>query len=148
MKIFLDIDGVMVPAKGWLKQDILEDGFPPFSKKAVQALQMLLTPQAEVILTTSHRFNFTADQWIQIFSNRNIQLSQIDILPACSNAKSRKDEIMNWFEHDYKGESYLIIDDDSSVDDLPNQLKKRLIKPSPHIGLTEELINLILQSTL
>ena len=59
MKIFLDIDGVMVPAKGWLKQEILEDGFPPFSKKAVQALQMLLTPQAEVILTTSHRFNFT-----------------------------------------------------------------------------------------
>jgi hypothetical protein len=109
---------------------------------------MLLNPQAEVILTTSHRFNFTADQWIQIFSNRNLQLSQIDILPACSNAKSRKDEIMNWFEHDYKGESYLIIDDDSSVEDLPSYLKKRLIKPSPHIGLTEELINLILQSTL
>jgi hypothetical protein len=55
---------------------------------------------------------------------------------------------MNWFEHDYKGESYLIIDDDSSVEDLPIYLKKRLIKPSPHIGLTEELINLILQSTL
>lgn len=53
-------------------------------------------------------------------------------IPVCANAKSRKDEIMNWIEHDYKGDSFLIIDDDSSVEDLPNQLKKRLIKPSTH----------------
>lgn len=39
---------------------------------------------------------------------------------------------MNWFEHDYEGDSFLIIDDDSSFEDLPNQLKKRLIKPSTH----------------
>lgn len=148
MKIFLDIDGVMVPAKGWLKPEILEDGFPAFSKKAIQALKTLLTPHAEVILTTSHRFNFTVDQWIQIFSNRNLQLNQIDILPVCSKAKSRKDEIVNWFELNYNGDNFLIIDDDSSVEDLPSQLKKRLIKTSPHIGLTEELINQILQSTL
>lgn len=148
MKIFLDIDGVMVPAKGWLKPEILEDGFPEFSKKAVKALKILLTPDAEVILTTSHRFNLSVDKWIQIFSNRNLQLTQIDILPVCSKAKSRKDEIMNWFELNYNGDNFLIIDDDSSVEDLPSQLKKRLIKTSPHIGLTEELINQILQSTL
>lgn len=42
MIIFLDIDGVMVPAKGWKVPDQLEDGFPVFSSKATKALQTVI----------------------------------------------------------------------------------------------------------
>jgi hypothetical protein len=31
MLIFLDIDGVMVPAKSWERPVLLKDGFPAFS---------------------------------------------------------------------------------------------------------------------
>ena len=31
MLVFLDIDGVMAPAKSWQRPDILEDGFVDFS---------------------------------------------------------------------------------------------------------------------
>ena len=38
MLLFLDIDGVMVPAKGWKSAELLEDGFPVFSTKATEIL--------------------------------------------------------------------------------------------------------------
>lgn len=53
--IFLDIDGVMVPAKGWKAPELMTDGFPNFSAKAVAALHTLLAPDAVIILTTSHK---------------------------------------------------------------------------------------------
>ena len=31
MLFFLDIDGVMVPAKGWKSPEFLDDGFPAFN---------------------------------------------------------------------------------------------------------------------
>jgi hypothetical protein len=43
MLIFLDIDGVMVPAKGWQRPELLSDGFPVFSLNAVNALKKLIT---------------------------------------------------------------------------------------------------------
>ena len=33
MLLFLDIDGVMVPAKGWKSPELLNDGFPAFSSR-------------------------------------------------------------------------------------------------------------------
>ncbi|MDI3318583.1 HAD domain-containing protein [Pinibacter soli] len=43
MLIFLDIDGVMVPAKGWKAPEMLSDGFPAFSNKATNALRNLVS---------------------------------------------------------------------------------------------------------
>ncbi len=53
--IFLDIDGVMVPAKGWKAPELMTYGFLNFSAKAVAALHTLLAPDAVIILTTSHK---------------------------------------------------------------------------------------------
>jgi hypothetical protein len=43
MLLYLDIDGVMVPANSWRKPEILEDGFPEFSSKAVSSLIRIIS---------------------------------------------------------------------------------------------------------
>lgn len=126
MLFFLDIDGVMVPAKSWSVPEFLEDGFPVFSARATAALQQLITSDDTLILTSSHKSNHTLDEWIRIFRNRGIEITTIRVLPENSNNSSRKDELVNWFKN--------------------NEVNQN-VKTSPLIGLTEEhttTINIIL----
>jgi hypothetical protein len=140
MLILLDIDGVMVPAKSWKSPEILEDGFPAFSNKSILSLQKILTAtNAKIILTTSHKSNYELSAWKQIFKNRELEISDISRLEKNSNFLSRKDEIIKWYESNITTESFIIIDDDKSLNDLPVFLKSRLIQTLPIIGLTEEL---------
>ena len=96
MLFFLDIDGVMVPAKGWKNPEFLNDGFPAFSNKATNTLQGLISEDVTIMLTTSHKSNFSIDEWKSIFKNRGINIEKIKSLPENFNNFSRKDEIINW----------------------------------------------------
>lgn len=138
MLIFLDIDGVMVPAKGWKNPELLNDGFPAFSSKSSRALQSLMSKDTTVILTTSHKSNYTIDDWESIFRKRGINIEKIKTLDSNANNLSRKDEISNWFKANNINEPFVIIDDDKSLNSLPDFLKKNLILTSPLIGLTDE----------
>jgi hypothetical protein len=138
MLIFLDIDGVMVPAKSWKIPELLDDGFPAFSVTASIALRQLITNDVTVMLTTSHKSNFTIQQWHSIFKKRGIEIPLLKSLPENKTMLSRKDEILRWFNQNPFDEEFLIIDDDSSLNDLPIDLKKHLIQPSPYIGLSED----------
>jgi hypothetical protein len=140
MLVFLDIDGVMVPAKGWKAPELLQDGFSMFSNKATSALRNLIAEDDTIILTTSHKSNYTVDEWIDIFSTRGINIKNVECLPTNLNHLSRKDEIMNWFSTNTPSEDFIIIDDDKSLNDLPSSLKEYLVQPFSHIGLTEELL--------
>jgi hypothetical protein len=52
MLLYLDIDGVMVPANAWRKPEILEDGFPAFSSNAVRSLDRIISSSsANIVLT-------------------------------------------------------------------------------------------------
>lgn len=137
MLVFLDIDGVMVPAQGWRRPEILADGFPAFSNKAVYILQSVLSDKTNVILTTSHRSRFTIDGWKRILKNRRISVEVLNTLPQSPESFSRKDEIMQWFSVNGISEPFLILDDDRSLNDLPEHLKVNLVQPNSHIGLTE-----------
>ena len=145
MLLFLDIDGVMVPAKGWKSPDFLEDGFPAFSIRAIAALQNLVSKNGvTVMLTTSHKSNYSIDEWKNIFKNRGINISHLETLPANYANHNRKDEIMDWLTHNNRNdESFIIIDDDKSLNSLSGYLKERLIQTSPYIGLTEEHLGII-----
>lgn len=112
MLFFLDIDGVMVPAKGWKSPEFLNDGFPAFSNKATRVLQSLISKDATVILTTPHKSKFSMEEWKNIFKNRDIHIEKIKSLPENFNNLSRKDEIVNWFEANNVTEDFVIIDDD------------------------------------
>lgn len=146
MKILLDIDGVMVPISSWKPTRLLQDGFPEFHSRAIQGLKSLISKtNGDIVLTTSHKYKYTLEQWIDIFKFRGINISSIERLPYNSDNLSRKEEILNWFDLNNE-ESFIIVDDDKSLNGLPNQLKDRLILVSPMIGLTESLIDRFLNN--
>ena len=136
MLLFLDIDGVMVPTKGWKSPEILSDGFAAFSKMSIYVLQQLIFDDTTVILTTSHKANYSLQEWKHIFSNRNITIANLICLPANANNLSRKEEVEHWFNLNNVHENFIIIDDDKSLNDMPDFLKTHLIQTSPMIGLT------------
>lgn len=137
MLFFLDIDGVMVPAKAWKSPELLNDGFPAFSSKATSTLQQLISEEDTIMLTTSHKSNFSIEKWKSIFKNRGININNMDVLPNNINNLSRKEEVVNWFNVNKVEEHFIIIDDDKSLNDLPSFLKDHLVQTSAHIGLTE-----------
>ena len=148
MLLFLDIDGVMVPAKGWKTPELMQDGFPAFSKNATRILQRIITQEVTVLLTTSHKSRYNIEEWKAIFKTRGIDIENIKSLPANGGCVSRKEEIINWFEVNTIDSNFLIIDDDKSLQDLPVSLKANLVQPCPTIGLNEThaaLINSILK---
>lgn len=152
MLLFLDMDGVMVPANAWRRLEILEDGFPAFSTKAVRALNRILSESGgDIVLTTSHKSIYSLNEWKDIFNKRNILINDITRLSENKNFLNRKDELLNWFHANKIKDDFIIIDDDKSLNALPAFLKDKLIQPSASVGLTEELadqaLNLIAKST-
>lgn len=138
MLIFLDIDGVMNITPSWSKPNILSDNFTDFSQKSILALnQIIKFSSASVVLTTSHRYSFSLNEWKLIFKNRGINLNLIDRLPHNTNYISRKQEIENYLICNNIKNNYIIIDDDKSLNGMPEEIKQRCIITSPLIGLTE-----------
>jgi hypothetical protein len=139
MLVFLDIDGVMAPAKSWQRPDILEDGFVDFSSKAVSVLQDVLAQNADttIVLTTSHKSRFSLSQWKIIFERRGLNVNKLESLNDNNDFQSRKVEILNWFESNDIHDDFIIIDDDKSLNDLPKFFKNRLILTGSLVGLNE-----------
>lgn len=145
MLIFLDIDGVMLPANSWKKPEFLEDGFVKFNNAATKALQKILDDtKAEIVLTTSHKHKYSIDKWKEIFKNRDVIVNNLSKLPENKSHFNRKDEILNWLISNNIYGNFIIIDDDKSLNDLPISIKNKLILTSSSIGLTENIANSIL----
>jgi hypothetical protein len=138
MLIFLDIDGVMVPAKSWKSPELLNDGFPSFSLMATHVLQNIISDSTTVFLTTSHKSSYSINEWKDIFLRRGIIINNLKSLDANINNLSRKDEVLNWFNVNPTDQSFVIIDDDKSLNSLPPHLKDNLILTSSLVGLTDE----------
>src|SRR5690606_11877102 len=123
MLLYLDIDGVMVPANSWRRPEILEDGFPEFSPKAISSLNRIISnSSADIVLTTSHKFKYSLKEWKDIFKRRNIHVNKITRLPENIDHLNRKDELLSWFKAKYREDNFLIIDDDKSLNALPSYL--------------------------
>jgi hypothetical protein len=151
MLIFLDIDGVMVPAKSWKSLELLDDGFPSFSFQSTHVLQSIISDSTTVYLTTSHKSIYSIKEWQGIFLRRGIKIKRLKSLDANINNLSRKDEILDWFTVNPTDQSFVIIDDDKSLNSLPSYLKDHLILTSPMVGLTQahlEQINFVLNKNL
>jgi hypothetical protein len=150
MIIFLDIDGVMVPAKSWAPLVLLEDDFPAFSPKATSVLNSLLHPaglksheNVKVVLTTSHKNRFTIEEWKSIFRKRHISIEHLEVLITQAIGKNRKEEICIWFQEQAIADRFVILDDDTSLNDLPDHLKAHLVLTSSTIGLNQSHIGQI-----
>lgn len=140
MLILLDIDGVMIPAKPWSPPPILADGFIAFSPQARKALNFLLdNTNADVMLITSHKHHFPLDEWVTIFKNRGIHLHSISRLPTDTLEMSREQELLEWYAEFDGSQKFVILDDDKRLNNLPENLKSKLILTKPYIGLTMAL---------
>jgi len=140
MLLYLDIDGVMVPATVWKRPKLLEDGFPEFNHKAVSALNKIISSLgADIVLTTSHKHRYSLSEWDKIFTRRNIYVNKIMRLPENTDHLNRKDELTRWFSSRHVNDKFIIIDDDKSLNGLPENLKNRLIQTSGSVGLTDAL---------
>lgn len=140
MLILLDIDGVMVPASAWKRPEFLNDGFPAFNNRATEALQKIISEtSATLLLTTSHKSNYSISEWNAIFKLRGITVTKIERLEENSLNTNRKDEILNWFSSTNSKEKFVIIDDDKSLNALPSNLKEKLVLTSPLVGLTMDM---------
>ncbi|OPC27890.1 hypothetical protein BAX97_07700 [Elizabethkingia meningoseptica] len=116
-----------------------DDGFYKFNHTAVDVLNSVDHTRIEVILSTSHRFRFNIKQWKLIFHKRGINFNKISILKQDINHQnSRRFEIEKWItDHNIDSNDIVIIDDDKSLNGLPENLKKRLILTNPYTGLTD-----------
>lgn len=140
MLLYLDIDGVMVAANPWRRLEFLEDGFPVFESRATNALRRIISAtDASIVLTTSHKHKYSLDEWKAIFERRGIDVQNIRRLPKNTSNLNRKDELMNWFSAQKQNTPFLIIDDDKSLNGLPQYLKEYLIQTSGSVGLTDYL---------
>ena len=95
MKILLDMDGVMIPARPWQTYQIGDDGFGMFSKFSIEGLNEIIesSQNPEIILTTSHKQSFSMQEWESIFSSRGIVKTKISRLETNSLEVSRINEI-------------------------------------------------------
>lgn len=61
MKILLDIDGVMIPARPWQSYQISDDGFGEFNDFSIKCLNEIISSfeNIEIVLTTSHKHSFS-----------------------------------------------------------------------------------------
>ncbi|HET8854282.1 MAG TPA: HAD domain-containing protein [Salinimicrobium sp.] len=140
MIIFLDIDGVMVPANSWKRPEILEDGFPAFSSISTVALNRLISySNADILLTTSHKSEYIINTWKEIFRRRSINFNEINVLPENTNYLNRKDELLQFIKTSKLSDDFIIIDDDKSLNTLPPPIKKKLIQTSSSMGLTQSI---------
>jgi hypothetical protein len=137
MKILLDIDGVMIPARPWQSYDLGPDGFGVFNKLAVSNLNKIISSCqiTEIVLTTSHKHSFSLKKWHEIFAFRGVLPAALSRLDSDSSTMSRKDEIFKWYVKNLN-ESFIVIDDDKGLNALDLDFKeKHLVLTAPTIGL-------------
>lgn len=138
MLLLLDIDGVMVQAAPWKKVELHADGFFQFLPNAISNLKEIISETgASIVLTTSHKSTYSLEKWEELFKTRGI-IAKVDKLDDNTDLLSRKEELLNWLSKNKDLDDFVIIDDDKSLHDLPNNIKERIVFTQPLIGLTKE----------
>lgn len=151
MIILLDIDGVLVTTPIWKPTEQLSDGFMKFNESATENLANLFKQtNASVILTTTHRINFDETKWKEIFRTRGLHfhtISKVNNKTSIDQLGTRATEIKEWVEQFGKNENYVIIDDDVSLNGLPENIKERWVSTKPLVGFdknaSEKALNIL-----
>lgn len=101
MLLLLDIDGVMETSPAWKTPQFLADGFYQFNAVSEKNLKEIIHRfQPEIVLTTTHRVNYTLNAWLEIFRLREIEvhkISKINEAQSPGEIKKRNIEIEEWF---------------------------------------------------
>jgi hypothetical protein len=140
--VLLDIDGVLVTTPPWRAVESEADGFMKFNSSAAKNLARIFDEtQAAVVLTSTHRINYSIEEWKAILNARGIvpsSIAKINDLAALDLMPARGLEIEAWVSKGGHKENYVILDDDLSINGLSDEIKSRFVQTSPLIGLNEE----------
>lgn len=146
MKVFLDIDGVMVHGNPNKRVEMAEDGFYVFLNEAVTIFNTISVD--EIILSTSHKNRFTLEQWNELLKNRGLQFDKVSRIESEPLTRSRREEIMWWItKMRYDTKEIIIIDDDKTLNGLAPFLKERVVLTSSFRGLCNSDIPSVLSIT-
>jgi len=152
MKILLDIDGVLVTTPAWKAVEIQADGFLKFNEIASKNLSKIIEiTKASIILTTTHRINYSITEWRNILETRGIfppSISKVNNKSTISDIENRAIEIKKWVDNNQDMEPFVIIDDDLSINGLPKEIRNKCVLTRPMIGLDEEAMNKVLKILL
>jgi HAD domain in Swiss Army Knife RNA repair proteins/SMI1 / KNR4 family (SUKH-1) len=144
MTILLDIDGVMVTTPSWKSPEFETDGFMKFNKTSTENLiKLIAETNPHIVLTTTHRINYSNLEWIEIFKNRNInvrKVSKVNDEISLEKIQKRNVEIQNWVKEYGTIENYVIIDDDLSINALSEEIKLKCVQTKPLIGFDNECL--------
>ena len=139
MKILLDFDGVMITTPTWRAVASLEDGFMAFNESCVENLARILAiTQADIVLTTTHRIHYSETQWRQLLHNRGIvtnKITKVNQAKTFAELSIRHAEVLQWVNAN-PNETYVIIDDDKSLRELPLEIKSRWVETDFYVGFT------------
>ena len=139
MKILLDFDGVMITTPTWRAVASLEDGFMAFNESCVENLARILAiTQADIVLTTTHRIHYSETQWRQLLHNRGIvtnKITKVNQAKTFAELSIRHTEVLRWVNTN-PNETYVIIDDDKSLRELPLEIKSRWVETDFYVGFT------------
>jgi hypothetical protein len=128
LTVILDLDGVLITTPPWKKDDLDSDGYSMFNTACVDRFNKLLNSlESYIWLSSTRRSNKTLEEFNSIFQHRNIHTPISGFLPIEEKPCSRKEEIIRFIETN-KLSSYLIIDDDKSLNDLNENMKNRLVQ--------------------
>lgn len=144
MTILLDIDGVLETTPSWRKAEIHSDGFMMLNEKALENLSILYRrTNASIILTSTHRIKYDETKWKEIFKNRGLNfetISKLNNKTEISQLLDRGTEIKEWVEKEGMNVNYVIIDDDLSINALPDDIKQRWVSTKSTIGFDKEAL--------
>ena len=127
---------------GWRLTETHSDGFLKFNDRAEKNLIRLITEtNASIVLTTTHRISYSIEKWKEIFNNRGIPVETIEKVntkQAVGDMVDRGNEIKEWVDNFGTGKSFVIIDDDLSINALPIEIKDKWVMTKSMIGLDED----------
>lgn len=136
--IILDLDGVLITTPPWRRDELDIDNYSKFNEIAIANFNMLTNDlNFELWLISDRRRGKTLEQFNEIFKNRNIN-KQLDGMVPIYGYISRREELQKFISEN-KIENYIIIDDDSSLDELED--KDFWIKTKSLTGFGKEELN-------
>ena len=142
MIILLDIDGVLVTTPSWRKVELHADGFMKFNEMAAKNLARILAQtNASIVLTTTHRINYSDSEWVALLHTRGVKASSISKINNAESIEEMADraaEISAWIATHGFEERFVILDDDLSLHGLAAEIKARCVLTKPLIGLNTE----------
>lgn len=142
MVILLDIDGVLVTTPPWNPVETDSDGFVRFNPRAASNLARIIeSTNSSIVLTTTHRINYSIEEWTKLLFKRGINpssIAKVNDLKTLNRSTSRADEIKEWIDKNGEIGQFVVIDDDTSIHGLPEKIKLNCVITKPLIGLDEE----------